>query len=486
MVQSPKFERPTSIALTASIVLALGAACSDDEDSGNVDEIQVPVTFTFESRFEPGVSSVAYSGQTKRQLLIETIKSYIGALDDQTFTNPQAGDVVAALNFFYDFTNQGADPADDITFSPGVAPALQSTWGDLGSLSSLKEKFPEFDADFTGNVVGYANDSLTPEAALFDMFEQLEALVIARSAGTIPTDPDGADIPVPYVGANGIDYQQLIQKYLSGAIALSQGTDDYLDDDIAGKGLLSDNTEAAVSGGVTQPYTALEHVWDEGFGYFGAARNYDAYSDDELAKAGGRAEWQGAHDTDGDGFIDFKSEFNFGHSVNAAKRDRGSVVATDYTQTAFDAFLSGRTLIVNANGALSEAQLAELRGYRDAAVGAWERGVAATVVHYINDTLQDMGDFGTPDYSFLDHAKHWSEMKGFALALQFNVNHSPLSSTQLAELHEAFGDAPVLPTAGTATISNYADDLNAAKEILRNAYGFDAANMGDAAGENGW
>ena len=28
--------------------------------------------------------------------------------------------------------------------------------------------------------------------------------------------------------------------------------------------------------------TALEHAWDEGFGYFGAAINYGAYTDQEL------------------------------------------------------------------------------------------------------------------------------------------------------------------------------------------------------------
>ena len=472
----------------ALVVCTAAAGCSDDDDSmnNNTGQIAQPVTYTFESRFQPGESSVAYSGQTKRHLLIETIKSYIGGLDDQTFTDPQPGDVTSSLVFFYDFSNEGGDPSADISLSPGVAPALQQTWGDLGSLASLQEKFPEVDADFMGNIVGYGEDMFTPEGALFDMFDKLEALILARANGNLPTDPSGADIAVPYVSAEGIDYQQLIQKYLTGAVAFSQGTDDYLDDDIDGKGLLSDNTMAGVSGGQEQTYTALEHVWDEGFGYFGAARNYDAYSDDEISSAGGRTDWQGAQDTDGDGSIDYQSEYNFGHAVNAAKRDRGAMVATDYTQTAFDAFLAGRTLIVNAGGNLSADQLAELQGYRDTAVGAWERAIAATVVHYINDVLQDMGDFGSDEYSFLDHAKHWSEMKGFALALQFNVNHSPMSATQLASLHDAFGNSPALPGADATAISDYQDSLNMAKDILRDAYGFDAGNMGDAAGENGW
>ena len=234
-----------------------------------------------------------------------------------------------------------------------------------------------------------------------------------------------------------------------------------------------------------QQYTALEHIWDEGFGYFGAARNYGNFTDDEIAKADGRADWQGANDSNQDGRIDFTSEYNFGHSVNAAKRDRGSVVPTDYTKTAFDAFLDGRTLIVNAGGNLDEAQLAELQGYRDAAVGAWERAVAATIVHYVNSVLQDMGKF-TGDYDFLDHAKHWSELKGFALALQFNVNHSPMTTARFAELQGYIGDRPVLPTAEMSAQEAYKQSLIDARTLVGDVYGFDTANLGDAEGVNGW
>ena len=69
-----------------------------------------------------------------------------------------------------------------------------------------------------------------------------------------------------------------------GAVGFSQGADDYLDDDTEGKGLLADHT-AADEG---KPYTALEHAWDEGFGYFGGARNYLLYTDEEIAGEGGR------------------------------------------------------------------------------------------------------------------------------------------------------------------------------------------------------
>ena len=69
---------------------------------------------------------------------------------------------------------------------------------------------------------------------------------------------------------------------------------------------------------------------------------------------------------------------------------------------------------------LTTAELDELKKHRDAAVLGWEKAIAATALHYINDVLKDMAKFGASDYSVLDHVKHWSELKGFALTLQFN------------------------------------------------------------------
>ena len=265
------------------------------------------------------------------------------------------------------------------------------------------------------------------------------------------------------------------------AVAFSQGADDYLDDDTEDKGLLSSNERAGEN-----TYSTLEHQWDEGFGYFGAARDYDMYTDDEIASAGGRDDWQGLHDTNGDCRIDLTAEVNFAASVNAAKRDRGATVATDFTGDAFQAFVDGRALIASVDGPLSEAQLDELRGYRDAALAAWEAAYAATVVHYINDTLADMDAFGTEDYSFTDHAKHWSELKGFALGFQFNRFSpmlesigSPGVATRFTRFHALVGDAPVLADAGETAIADYRAALEEARELVGEAYGFDEDNLAD-------
>jgi hypothetical protein len=129
--------------------------------------------------------------------------------------------------------------------------------------------------------------------------------------------------------------------------------------------------------------------------------------------------------------------------------------------------------------------MSDLQAKRDQAVTAWESAVAATMVHYINDVLQDMETFGTEEYSFGDHAKHWSELKGFALWLQFNPR-SLVSDADFVALHEAIGMAPVLPSADADEIEGYAAALIEAREILAVSYSFDALNIGDEVGENGW
>jgi hypothetical protein len=96
-----------------------------------------------------------------------------------------------------------------------------------------------------------------------------------------------------------------------------------------------------------------------------------------------------------------------------------------------------------------------------------------------------MSAFGTDDYSFLDHAKHWSEAKGYAFTFQFNPR-SPVSDGDFERLHGLLGDAPVLADAGETAIADYRMALLDARGILAAAFGFDAENLGDDDGLDGW
>jgi hypothetical protein len=447
-------------------------------------------TYAFESNFVEGASSVAYDGQVFRNLLIEDLKTFVGRLGtlvdaDSTGLFDTEEEVIAALDFYYRF--DASSEEEEILFST-TPDALQTTWGEVSSGKDLVSKVAGNDASTDhraweeGEFRGWSSELggvevTSPETLVQAMFSALAQNAVARANGEQPRGPGDEELPV-YVLPNGLDLQQLLQKFLVMSINFSQGTDDYLDDDVADKGLLAANTRDGENA-----FTILEHQWDEGFGYFGAARDYDQYTDDEIAAAGGRPDWQLFHDTNGDCRIDFQSEVNFAASGNAAKRDRGATTDVDFTGDAFAAFLAGRALIASVEGPLSEEQLDTLRGHRDTIVSAWEKAYAATVVHYVNDVLADMEAFGTETYSFVDHAKHWGEMKGFALGLQFNprspLHESAGEGTLFEQLHGFLRDAPVLATATEGEISAYREALESARALLRDAYDFteeDVAN----------
>ena len=449
--------------------LAFAAACGDTDSGGG--ELAVPTRYEFASRFE-GEDSVSYAGQTFRQVLITSMKREFATIQEEIDNDGavfSTGEVRARLNLYYTFDSDSAGQlGHGVVTDP--APA-QITFDDITTGKDLRGKIAGQDptgqhVDWNAaGVVGWG-DAVAPDALVAQWMDELDALAVDFSAGTIPSDPDGAAIPVWYVDADGRDYQQLMEKFLLGAVNFSQAADDYLDDDIEGKGLRADNS--TVEEGA--PYTALEHAWDEGFGYWGGARDYLAYDDADIADSA-------AHDHDGNSAIDLLSEYSFGAAQNASKRDRGAAetAPTDLSKDTMTAFLTGRAIIAAADGDLSEAELMALQAQRDAAIEGWENALAATAVHYINDTLRDLNDDAV---GFDTLAKHWSELKGFALALQFNPRMT-LTDEQFAALHTWIGDAPGMD-------AEYQTNLLEARSVLAEAYNFDAANIGDDLGEGGW
>jgi hypothetical protein len=470
------FEQETSVTLSVTVTDSASATFSKDITVSVDDLLDY---YDFESKAMPGESSVSYSGQIARQLLISDLFKVIGAeLSDATtfdtngtFVNREA--VLNALNSYFDVADY--DVASQRTLLTTTMPSGQTMLSEISSSSkNLVGKIAGNDAtgqhkDWNSEFAGWgAKGSTTPEGLVRTFFDMLADNAQIQLDGTVRQDPFGNDITNISLTSDGRDLRQLIQKFLSMSVSFSQGVDDYLDNDVDGKGLLSDHTDTE------KAYTSLEHQFDEGFGYFGAARDYLDYSDEEVATKGGRDDWQLYHDTNGDGSIDFNSEYNFGHSANASKRDRGATVANDFSKEAMDAFLQGRKLLNDTAGvALTDAQKTELYGYRDTAVLTWEKAIAATVVHYINDVDADLEKIGTDDFSYSTLAKHWSEMKGFALGLQFNKN-TPLNDADFITVHTMMGDMPVLT--GGAEVSAYRANLLIARDLLQAAYAFDAEN----------
>ena len=453
-------------------------------DSGNLtltQELTINVsdvldTYSFVNA--EGNSTVSYSGQVTRMALISELNQYIGSelqTEVESGTLSTREEVLEKLNSFYEITDY--DLIAD-TFAIDFMDNLeQTTLRDLSSThKDLLGKVAGNDAvgqhkDWSTEFSGWEN-AQSPTDLVQVFFGMVADNAQEFFDGNARTDFNGNEITSIYVTEEGQDLKQLIQKFLLGAIAFSQGVDDYLDDDTDNKGL---NTSNIADG---SEYTSLEHQWDEGYGYFGAARDYLEYTDDEIAGKGGREEYAtGSHDSNNDTFFDLKSEVNMGNSVNAAKRDRGTsslTNPTDYSTLAFSALLEGRKIINDNIGTeLTDEQMTALKAQRDIVVEYWEKSISATAVHYINDTIADIDAIGTDDFSHNDLAKHWSELKGFALNLQFS-RFSPLSDEDYETLHTLIKDAPAISVEERA---QYRLDLLEARQILQDAYEFEAEHV---------
>ena len=486
----------------------------DGDTLGDVCDTVITTTYAgFDSAFTTDAdgnaeSSISYTGQTARQLLI------LGLVDTMTALTEGDADAKANMTAWVN----GSDALVHGFDVKGGEPVIPGpTIGDVSTGKNLTEKIAGGSdrADQTGETTllldengarktdngeffGWS-DGMTATSTPLNLVDYfIDKLATEANDGTditVQTTAGAASVAITaYQGdAHARDYRQLIQKFLLGAVTLSQAANDYLHHNWEGTTALSQEKG-------TKAYGEAEHDWDEAFGYYGAARNNADFTDDEAAGKGGRDGWKnGYNDANADGSIDVRSEFNLGISQNCAKRDRkdlngDGVGETNMSKEAFDAFILGRHVLSDATnaGSLSAAQLAVIKAQAEIAGKAMEKCVAATVVHYINDTIADMADFDATNSvfkdtsNFKDLAKHWSEMKGFALGLQFSP-WSPFAADKterdkLKTILSDMGDGPVLAdgsqagvaATGTAAeaIAAYKTKLEAARATLATAYGF--------------
>ncbi len=415
-----------TLALFSFLTLLVYTGCEDKDDDNAVAEIEVPATFTFQSRFDD-LSSVSYSGQVVRNLLINDIKTQMGT--DAGSKNP-----ATLLSMM---ANDNASRA--ILLASGKS-TVQTKYHDI-STSHLNDRL---DAVSSITIPGYDTDAKTLVVGMLN-----EAAASGKTR------------------ASGIRLDQMVQKTMWGAISYWQATSKYMTK------IPNDDNSVAVTG---KNYTEMEHHWDESFGYFGAALDYNTAYDDGTRKSGPSV------DSNSDGKLDFKKEVNMGWAVTAAKRDLCSSCGNyDYTKTIFDAYLEGRTLIVN------QAPLAEIIVQRDIIMETWEKVVAAVTQHYINDVAADIaaiistGDATVTPVSAAtaDYENHWGEMRGYAHGLLYN-SLSKVPSSSVSRILALMGTVPVYPSSGNFdAMQSYHDVLKGAemKAIFKQSFGFTDADI---------
>ncbi|MBS07204.1 MAG: DUF4856 domain-containing protein [Marinovum sp.] len=232
----------------------------------------------------------------------------------------------------------------------------------------------------------------------------------------------------------GYDWAQLISKYTMGAMAYNQAVDNYLDEKLSAE--KKPNNKPYKDGA---HYTGKEHSWDEAFGYWGAAAHQHGFNPNKVYEIA-KMKNQGVADKNGDGMVDLKSEYVFGPCYYAAAFDRSGTKSTNYTNTMFDAFLDGRKLITAAAGdALSDSERSQLKAYAATIEENWEKVLAEAVFKYAGSVYKDinkMKDLSGDDLNkaYRAYAKHWGELKGFAMAMQSGKSNLGATATKMNEL----------------------------------------------------
>ena len=485
-----------------------GDNCPENENAGQEDSDvngagdacdAMPLVYSAEGKLNGGSDDgVSYTGQTARLVLQQKLTDFMVDIVEQ---EGESTAIYEGMRFY--MTGEGADFTDHGFTTKGGDPVIPGpTYGDISSGKNLNGKIAGGSLAGTGETGKLINDEffgwktgldVNPRPIdLVDLWMKQFAAEASDGVDPTITIADGSEVNIatPMISKEGVHYRQLIQKFLSVAVNFSQGTNDYLLTDFGS--VLGPYKDKA--------YSTAAHKFDEGFGYYGASRDINDYTDDEAAGKGGRAEYgNGYYDSNGDGLIDLRSEFVFGHAQNCAKRDRLKDAEgnpyTDFSKEAMDAFMIGRRILQNAEeaGELTEAANEALQAQIKIAAVAWEKCIAATVVHYINDVTIDMGGFTNGAFAdrsnFVNLAKHWGEMKGFALGLQFSAlspfrdGSTGKSVTDLKTVLDLMGDAPMMPdgsqngqpttaASADAAVAGYLDDLQDARTILAEAYGF--------------
>lgn len=211
------------------------------------------------------------------------------------------------------------------------------------------------------------------------------------------------------VDEKGIEYGQLVQKGLIGAVLLDQMLNVYL-----GTEKMAADNKTVVN---DKSYTQLEHHWDEAYGY--------------MTKNG-----------------------TFPLRVNGIAQERflgGYLRQVADSTSFFLAFLKGRAAIANADYATRDAQITFIRN-------AAEKAIAMVAVSYLNKTSKGLAS----DPAAAMHA--FAEGLGFVYSLRFAPNpkiNKGKSEEHLSKLMGSKGFYSLTPTA-----------LNEVKKAIADTFGF--------------
>jgi len=389
--------------LLASISILTFTSCGDDEPSV---EIENPVTYSFE---RDGASTVSFSGQTTRILMASEL-----VVAMQNF-NVEASDM---LEMFSNQTASGTDanPFNDMTLNESDKSVKSKVAASKDFFSTNTAEAFEIKADFESWI----------NAQVTEVFPRKDELASPGNAGQIA---DGSS--VRYVSGKGLEYNQMVNKSLIGALMVDQLSNNYLSTAVLDE---ADNRELNDAGttATDKTYTTMEHKWDEAYGYlFGIS----ADASDPLATLG-----EGA----------FLNKY--------LSRVNGDTDFNTIAQDIFEAFKLGRAAIVAGDYEVRDEQAEILKELIATVVGV-------RAVYYLQQGKKALPTSGN-DYGPAFH--DFSEGLGFVYSLRFvreaNSNSSLFSKTEvdgyINQLTAGNGFWDVTPTTLDAISESIADKFD--------------------------
>ncbi|MBK8705487.1 MAG: DUF4856 domain-containing protein [Saprospiraceae bacterium] len=316
-----------------STILVAASSCKKDEN-----EYPIPDSYSFEN--------VNYSGQLQRLAMLTELKSYL-----QSANTP--GTVLDAGRLHAMYANN----------------AGEAGWsGSYDASKQLRDK------------------TLEPQRALFD---QLLSAIAAASASAQPAAPGQAGVATTTDGAKryllnegGVELAQVIEKGLMGACFYYQSTAVYF-----GADKMNVDNETVTPG----EGTAMQHHWDEAFGYLGVPVDFP---------------------------LNTSGLYFWGNYAN----QRHALLGCN--DKLMDAFLRGRAAINNKDYDTRDEAIAEIREN-------WELVAAATAISYLNVAINRYDDPAARAHAL-------SEAVAFIYSLQFNPDKR-IDNLQVASLLATIG-----------------------------------------------
>ncbi|MBX2872669.1 MAG: DUF4856 domain-containing protein [Saprospiraceae bacterium] len=375
-----------------ALVLVVFSACQKDDDEGpagpdpsflasSVDELGevdlgnfiIPTSYDITGDFAPG----AYNGQKRRLAQLKEIV-------DSSRNEPIFWDLKAALS------NENRD---------------QFQSADAQGNSDIRTKIDELNFDNGNTSVA---DAFADLAEKFTTSSQANYTVTASNgvAGMITTGSNKR-----HVSANGLEFIQLLEKGLYGAMMYDQMVDDYLRPSQAGAENTKGNNESAAGADYATSGTDRQHRWDEVFGYLGA--DPDSYPN-------------ASNTSNGDGQFIANYTFDFSDETE-------EVFGINLADKLMDAFIFGRAVLKAGEGfgpsdettneAYYEAARKDIKLYT-------ELGIATAAYHYLNSAIADITEE--------DKLHHLSEALAFIYSLSFNAE-GRISASQVHDVLIALG-----------------------------------------------